>query len=101
MIIVLTCMCGGVENLSRRVLKRSGHPDYMKVPIYKGREKSLSALNNIPQFDDLGALRSYLKSHTRYAIVLGYDDKGCKWANAASPNVKEVVYTELIIDKYK
>lgn len=101
MLMVLTCLCGGVENLSRRVLQRAGHPDYMKVPIHKGREKSLAALNTIPQFQELEPLRNFLKEHTRYAVVLGFNDKGCRWANAASPNAKEVVDTELIIDKYK
>lgn len=100
-LMVLTCMCGGVENLSRNVLRRNGDPNYMSTPLYRGRDKSLSALNTIPQFPELDVLRQFLKAHTKYAIVLGYDDKSFRWANMVSAHVDEKIDAELIIDKYK
>lgn len=101
MIACVACQCGSSDSLVRTRLERYGYSDFLKVPIIKGKEKSLSKLNTLPQFDEIQMLRNHLKNASRWAVVIGYDDDACRWVDLA--NGKAIVNNvdlELIISHF-
>lgn len=81
MIIAVACACGNSEKLIRSRLKSVGVDDYMSVPLAIGREKSLRAINDIPKHPEIDVIPEYIRSHSSYAVVIGYDDEGANWVD--------------------
>lgn len=104
MILVLTCTCGGAERLARKVLKRAGYANWLNIPIYKGKEKSKSALSSIPNEYLLNSrtcsLGSYIDNKSKYVVVFGYGDGIVRWSDVASGGVKEQIDVDIIVDKF-
>ena len=101
MIACVACQCGSSDSLIRTKLERYGYADFLRVPIVKGKEKSLSKLNTLPQFEELQLLRNHIKNASKFAVVIGYDDNRCKWVDLA--NGKAIINNvdlELIISHF-
>lgn len=101
MIACVACQCGSSDSLIRTRLERYGCTDFLRVPIVKGKEKSLSKLNTLPQFDEIQMLRNHIQNASKFAVVIGYDDQRCKWTDLA--NGKALVNNvdlELIIQHF-
>lgn len=101
MIACVACQCGSSDSLIRTRLERYGYADFLRVPIIKGKEKSLSKLNTLPQFEEVEILRNHINSASKWAVVIGYDDQRCKWTDLA--NGKALVNNvdlELIISHF-
>lgn len=98
MIACVACQCGSSDSLIRTKLERYGYADFLRVPIVKGKEKSLSKLNTLPQFDAISLLRNHIGNSSKYAVVIGFDDEDCRWVDLANGKaVKNNVDLELII----
>lgn len=101
MIACVACQCGSSDSLIRTKLERYGYADFLRVPIIKGKEKSLSKLNTLPQFEELQLLRNHIKNASKFAVVIGYDDNRCKWVDLANGKaIMNNVDLELIISHF-
>lgn len=84
-IACVSCTCGSVDRLIREKLDKAGYPDALTVPITRGKEKTNSLLNTLPQqHEELSMLRSHIKSASKYAVVIGYNDDGLRWVDLAN-----------------
>lgn len=85
MLCCVACQCGSSDKLIRTRLDFCGYRDFLSIPITKGKEKSISVLNSIPQIDAVVMLKNYIKNCSKYAVVLGYDDEGNgRWVDLAN-----------------
>lgn len=84
MITCVACQCGSSDGLIRSRLSKYQYSGALTVDIVKGKEKSFSKLNTLPQFPDIEMLRNYIRNCTKYAVVIGYDDDMCRWVDLAS-----------------
>lgn len=101
MIACVACQCGSSDSLIRTRLERYGYAGFLRVPIIKGKDKSLSKLDTLPQYDEVQMLRTHIKNASKYAVVIGYDGARCKWVDLA--NGKALVNNvdlELIISNF-
>ena len=83
-IACISCTCGSVDSLIRGRLGQFGYRDALSIPITRGKEKSKSFLNTLPQHPELDTLRSYLNGASKYAVVIGYDGNGMRWVDLAN-----------------
>lgn len=89
-LVCVACQCGSSDRLIRTRLDFMHYPESISIPITKGKEKSLSVLNSIPQSDSCDMLKGYIKRCSKYAVVYGYDGEGGgRWVDLA--NGKAVV----------
>lgn len=100
MLVCVACNCGSSDKLIRSRLQRFGYKDFLKIKIDKGKDKSLAALNNIPQYPEVDLLRNHIKDRSKYAVVLGCSENGCRWADVARGDVKEDIELELIVKNF-
>lgn len=101
MIACVACQCGSSDSLIRTRLERYGYADFLRVPIVKGKEKSLSKLNTLPQCEEIQMLRNHIQNASKFAVVIGYDNSKCKWTDLA--NGKAIINNvdlELIIKHF-
>jgi len=83
-IACISCTCGSVDRLIRSRLDQFGYRDALTIPITRGKDKSKSFLNTIPQHDGVDMLRSYLNGASKYAVVIGYNDNAMRWVDLAN-----------------
>lgn len=101
MIKVVACQCGSSDSLVRTRLERYQYKDFLNIPIVKGREKSLAVLNTIPQFEEIQLLRNHLKDASKWAVVIGYDDRMCRWVDLAyGKAIKNNVDLQLLLEHF-
>lgn len=101
MIVCVACQCGSSDSLIRTRLERYKYADFLRVPIVKGKEKSLSKLNTLPQFSELQLLRNHISNASKFAVVIGYDDETCRWVDLANGKaLVNDVHLELIISNF-
>ncbi len=101
MIAVVACHCGSSDTLLRGKMSKFHYSGAMTVPIIKGKEKSLSRLNSLPQFPELNELRAYISGHSKWAIIIGYDEERIKWVDLANGTyIKNDVDAELLLQHF-
>lgn len=101
MLAVVACQCGSSDTLVRAKLAKFGYAHSMDIPIVKGREKSYSKLNTLPQFPEVKELRAYIQGVTKWAIIIGYDNERMRWVDLANGTyVKNDVDAELLIQHF-
>lgn len=100
MIVACACLCGSSEQKARNFLKSAGYPDWLSIKVYQGKDKSLSLLNTIPQFPEVDMLRSLLQKASKWVVILGYDDKMCRWSDIAHNAPKSTIEAEFIIKEF-
>ena len=100
MISVVACQCGSSDSLVRNFLKSIGYQDWISVPIEKGKEKSLSALNRLPPTPEKEMLQSFLKNASKWAVIIGYDETGMKWSDIAHNGPKSRIEAEFVVKNF-
>ena len=101
MLKVVSCQCGSSDNLIRGKLAKFHCNQALTIPIIKGKEKSLSALNTLPQFPEVAGLRLHIEAHSKWAIIIGYDDERLKWVDLANGSyLKNDVDAELLLTHF-
>ena len=101
MIKVISCHCGSSDTLIRGRLSKFRYPAAATIPIVKGRDKSKSVLNSIPQFPEVNDIRRHLDGVTKWAILIGYDEDKLKWVDLANGTyLKNDVDAELLIKHF-
>lgn len=100
MIAVCGCECGSTDSLLRGFLRANGYKDWLMVPVIKGKEKSLRMLRGIPQYPEVEMLQNYVKNASKWAVVIGYNDSTCRWADLTHGKEKSRVDASLIIETF-
>lgn len=98
MIAAVACQCGSSDTIVRAKLSKFGYVHAMDIPIIKGKEKSLSKLNTLPKFPELQQLRNHIELQSKWAVIIGYDDKRLRWVDLVNGTyLKNDVDAELLV----
>lgn len=100
MLAVCSCQCGSTDSLLRRFLQRHGYQDWLGITIYKGKDKSKKLLDTLPQFPEIDMLRNFLDNSSKWAVIIGYDDQFCRWADISHGGVKTSIDAEFIVKNF-
>lgn len=96
-IAVITCNCGSTTERARRFLERAGYADWLSIPILKGKEQSKKALVSIPRYPEVEMLDNYLQNASKWVVIIGWNENGCRWADIAHNANKSEVEARLIV----
>lgn len=99
-IAVITCNCGSTEQLARRFLERVGYRDWMGIRIYKGKEKSRSVVNSLPHYPEIDMLNSYLDKASKWVVIIGWNENGCRWSDLTHSPTKSEVEARLVVETF-
>lgn len=99
-LVVCTCNCGSSDQMARGFLQKNGYKDWLSIPISKGKEKSLAVLYNIPQYPEVDMLRSYLQKVSKYVVILGWNENGCRWTDISHNAAKSRIEGEVIVETF-
>lgn len=101
MIACVACTCGSVDKLIRSKLEFFGYRDFLTIPIARGKDKSKSVLNTLPQSDGIDMLRSHLDKCSKFAVIIGYDGNACRWVDIANGKaVQNNIELEALLDRF-
>lgn len=100
MLVVIACHCGSSDSLVRNYLRSIKYPEWMSIPINKGKEKSLSVVNQLPPSDGKEMLKSFLKNASKWAVIIGYDEIDCKWSDIAHNGPKSRIEAEFVVKQF-
>lgn len=100
MILATGCECGSTDPMIRGFLKKEGYKDWLMVPIIKGKEKSLRMLRGVPQYPEIEMLQNYVKNASKWAVIVGYNEQGCRWADLTHGKAKSKVEASLILESF-
>lgn len=101
MIKVVACMCGSSDSLVRNFLKRTGYKDWLSIPVEKGRERSLSVINQLPPTPEKEMLKNLLKNASKWAIIIGYDETSMKWSDISHNGPKSRIEAEALVHHFE
>lgn len=99
-IAVVACLCGSSDNMARNFLKRANYPDWLNIPVHKGREKSLAVVNQLPPSPEKEMLQNYLKNASKWTVIIGYTDTECRWSDIAHNGAKSRIEAEYVVQNF-
>ena len=83
--------------MARNFLHAAGYSDWMGIPIHQGRENSLAVLNQLPPAPEVEMLANFIKGASKWVVIIGWDDQGCKWGDISHGGAKAAIDTEAIV----
>lgn len=95
-----TCLCHSSPTLIRNFLHQAGYPDWMNIPIAEGKQKSRSLLTRLPQYPEVQALDHFLENSSKWAVIIGWNENGCRWADIAHQAAVSKIDARLIIETF-
>lgn len=98
---VCTCLCGGSTSLVRNFLHSVNYPDWMNIPIHQGKEKSIALLNQLPPAPEREMLQSLLKSASKWAVIIGYNQDSMKWSDISHNGPKSRIEAEFVVKNFQ
>ena len=101
MLKVIACYCGSSDSLVRNFLKSINYADWLDIPISKGKEKSLAVTNQLPPSNEKEMLKSLLKSSSKWAIIIGYNEHEIKWSDIAHNGPKARIEAEALVRHFE
>lgn len=101
MIKIVACHCGSSNSLARNFLKSIDYPDWLNIPITRGREASLSVTNQLPPGIEKEILQEFLKKASKWVIVIGYNDTECKWSDISHNGPKSTIEAEFVVKNFQ
>ena len=99
-ITVVACQCGSSDSMARNFLKSVGYPDWLDVPIYRGKEKSLAVLNQLPPVPEKEMLYSFLKGASKWVVIIGYSQDSMKWSDISHNAPKSTIEAEFVVKTF-
>ena len=91
MIVCISCNCGSVDSLIRNFLQKEGYQDWLTVPIHKGKERSRKLVQSLPQYPEVQMINSFLNNASKWAVIIGYNENGCRWSDIShNPNKSRI-----------
>lgn len=101
---ILTCDCGGAEELARNCIKDGGYKKFLSVPLYKGPKQAdiwFSQLSSVVQgFLETQALMSAIEHKSGYVIIVGWNNKGLVWADIGDGGPADVADGQTIAEAF-
>lgn len=86
--------------MARNFLKSVGYPDWLDVPIYRGKEKSLAVLNQLPPVPEKEMLYSFLKGASKWVVIIGYSQDSMKWSDISHNAPKSTIEAEFVVKTF-
>ena len=99
-LVVVACQCGSSESLARNFLKSVNYQDWMGIPVIRGKEKSLSVLNQLPPAPEKEMLENFLRDASKWVVIIGYNQNGMKWSDIAHNGPKSAIEAEFVVKNY-
>lgn len=100
MITVITCSCGFADSKARNFLKSVDYPDWMNIPIHRGKNKSFSVLNQLPPTPEKEMLQHFLEVSSKWVVIIGYDDQSMKWSDISHNAPKSTIEAEFVVRNF-
>lgn len=100
-LVAVACTCNSSESLVRKHLRLNNCADFLRVPVVRGKDKSLSLLTTLPQHEKLHDLRRYIEANSKFAIIIGYNDTQMGWADVASADPKHLIEVGVIVEHFQ
>lgn len=100
MITAIACHCGSSDSLVRDFLRSVGYKGWISIPIERGKERSLAVMNHFPPCPEKEMLKSFLRDASKWAVIVGYDDKTMKWSDIAHNGPKSRIEAEFVVKQY-
>lgn len=97
---VIACQCGSSDSMARNFLKSVGYSNWMSIPIYKGKEKSRSFLNQLPPVAEKEMLSNFLKDASKWVVIIGYNQHGMKWSDISHNAPKSTIEAEFVVKNF-
>ena len=98
---VVACHCGSSDSMARNFLKSVGYPNWMDIPIHRGKEKSRSFLNQLPPVAEKEMLASFLKDASKWVVIIGYDEHSMKWSDISHNAPKSTIEAEFVVKNFQ
>ena len=98
---VIACLCGSSDSKARNFLKKAGYEDWFSIPVHKGKEKSISFLNQLPPAPEKEMLNNFLKNASKWVVIIGYDDQSMKWSDIAHNAPKSYIEAEFVVKNFQ
>lgn len=97
---ILTCECGGAEELSRRCVEKGGYKNFLSVPLYRGKKAADLWFSTLPTevqgFLETRALMSAIENKSGYIVIVGWNSKGLVWADIGEGGPTDMADGEII-----
>ena len=100
MLCIISCQCGSSDSLIRTFLKSVGYTEWMSIPINKGKDKSLSVLNQLPNTPEKEMLKSFLRDASKWAVIIGYTEDQMRWSDIAHNGPRSRIEAEFVVKKF-
>ena len=100
MIWALSCTCGGAETMVRKKLRKYGYDGWMSIPIIQGKDKVLAELKAAAPIPEIESLILHVQQVSSFAIILGYKNNECLWADISKNDIASDVRAETIIKEF-
>lgn len=100
MIGVIACHCGSSDSLVRGFLKSVGYPEWMDIPVIRGKDNSIAFLNQLPPTPEKEMLGSFLKDASKWAVIIGYTDDQMRWSDIAHNGPKSRIEAEFVVKSF-
>ena len=97
---VVACMCGSSDSMARNFLRSVNYPEWMTVPIHRGKEKSRSILNQLPSTPEKEMLDNFLKNASKWVVIIGYDQDSMKWSDISHNAPKSHIEAEFVVKNF-
>lgn len=104
MLVGVVCACGGVESMVRATFKKAGKPDWLSRMIFHGDSGKREWWNSLPDWvkkdPETEMALYYMDTHSKYAIVFGYQNGMVAWGDLADQGVSGQMRAEVIAEKF-
>lgn len=98
---VIACMCGSSESVARNFLKSVNYPGWMDIPVVRGKEKSLSIVNQLPPAPEKEMLRSLLINASKWVVIIGYNQDSVRWSDISHGGSKSHIEAEFVVRNFE
>jgi len=69
----------------------------MDITIHRGKEKSMSVLNQLPPAPEKEMLENFLSNASKWVVIIGYDDQNMRWSDIAHGGAKTKIEAEMVV----
>lgn len=94
------CLCNGSTTLVRNFLRDNGYPDWLAITVPQGKDKSLSLVKTLPNFPEKQELTQFLQNSSKWALIIGYNENGMRWADISRYNIDSRTNAKHIIETF-
>lgn len=97
---VCTCNCGSTDQLARSFLHDAGYKDFLSIQIPRGKEASRQMLQTMPPYPEVEMLDNYLREASKWVVIIGWNENGCRWSDIAHNATKSRIDAKLIVETF-